>query len=288
MKRFLSLLAILVVVLSASAEDVKNPLYDELVNQGTAVPDGPTVKLPEPLIKPGQVPKDIDELLEKASGRVPRELFLKRSITAPFSLTIRSIEKEEDKRRGQLISLSFVAYGKLEDVIETDFIKQFLTGKEKPGNQAKTLSAEELQARGIRLVEGPKRKEEFGKVTLALLEKVQVEGVMRTVRTSQPRSVVYATQLDDRFKNDKDYPNRWRPILRLEENRLGPSQPYTGLVGYVVVTELEEPAQALLLEMQFLLHEPEEWFGGPNLLRSKLPIAIQENVRAFRRKLVRD
>ncbi len=288
-KRFLPALVVSAAALGALAQDRSNPLFEELLSTGIPIPQGPTVKLPPPLFTPGKEIRNRNELLEKASGKVPVELFLRRSVTAPFSLTITSVEKGEDKRCGQLISLAFVVYGKLESVLETDLIKQLLTGKDKPGNQANVLSPEELKERGIRLVEGPATKEQIGKLSLSLLDKVQIEGVAQTFRTSYPHAVVYATRLDDRFQNDKEYPNRWRPILRgKDDERLGPPQPYTGLGGYVVVTELEEPKGALLLEMQYLLHEPPDWFGGYNLLRSKLPIAIQDNVRSFRRKLARD
>jgi hypothetical protein len=92
--------------------------------------------------------------------------------------------------------------------------------------------------------------------------------------------------MDDRFQNDKQHPNIWRHINVVEEEeKLGSPQPYTGMAGYVLVTKLPEPAGALLVEMHFLLHEPPAWFGGRNLLRSKLPTLIQDNVRSFRRKL---
>ncbi len=157
-------------------------------------------------------------------------------------------------------------------------------GKDKPGNQAADLTPEELKARGIKLVEMGKTKEEVSKLSMTLLEKVQVDGATRSLRTILPHSIVYATQLDERFDKDKEYPNIWKHILKLEKG-FGPPHPYKALVGYVVVTELPEPKGALLLEVQFLMHEPPDWFGGPNLLRSKLGIAIQDNVRSFRRKL---
>lgn len=289
MRRIVPLLLLLGCTWSALAKDVQNPLFEELIQTGIPLPDGPTVKLPPPLFKPGQLPKDPSELLEKAAGRVPVELFLKRTVTAPYSLTIDSIDKADGQRCGQRISLFFIAYGKREDVLETDFLKQLLTGKAKAGNQATSLSPAELKARGIRLLDGPDLNEQIGTVSLSLLDKVQIDGVTQTLRTTQPQSIVYATRLDDRFKDDKEHPNRWRPILRaVDEDRLGPPHPYTGLAGYVVVTELPEPKDALLFEMQFLLYEPPDWFGGLNLLRSKLPIAIQDNVRTFRRKLVRN
>jgi hypothetical protein len=290
MKRLLSALFLLSFALPVLAGETTNPLFDELIKKGIPLPEGPTVKLPAPLLKPGQVPGDVNAVLEKAAGRVPVELFLRQTATAPFSLNIKSVETRDEKRCGQLIDLSFVVYAKLDDVVETDFVEQLLAGKKKGGNGGPApLSAKELEARGIRLLDTPRVKEQYGRVTLPLLDKVQVDGVTRSFRATYPNSVVYATRLDDRFKDDRTYPNRWRSIDKAANNgRLGPPQPYTGLGGYVVVTELPQPRGALLIEMHFLLHEPPDWFGGFNLLRSKLPIAIQDNVRSFRRKVVRD
>lgn len=287
---FLPLGAVAPLRSSAADEQAVNPLYEDLVHKGIAIPTGPTVKLPTPLIPPGATPANMNELLDKAAGRVPVEFFLRRSVTAPFSLTISSAEKKDGQRCGQEINLKFVAYGKLDKVVESDFIKQFLSGKGKKesGDQSTIMEPDDLKKRGIRLLDGRNRKEQYSTTTLTLLDKVRVDGVMRSIRTSSPQFVLSATRMDDRFQNDKQYPNIWRHInVREEEEKLGPAQPYSGMAGYVLVTKLKEPAGALLVEMHFLLPEPPAWFGGPNLLRSKLSTVIQDDVRSFRRKLTK-
>ena len=109
-------------------------------------------------------------------------------------------------------------------------------------------------------------------------------------RTWTPRSVLTATNLDERFENDKEFPNRWRSIMTQANmaEQLGQPRPYASMGGYATVVELPEPAGALLVELHFAFHEPADWFGGLNVLRSKFPILIQENVRSFRRKLGRE
>jgi hypothetical protein len=288
MKRFLFVLALACAPSAVLAEEPNNPLFDDLLTKGVPVPGGPTVKLPAPLFQPGPAPADYKEKLEKAAGRLPTELFLKRTINAPYSLKINSVDKAGNERCAQMIDLTFVAYGKLDAVLETDLIKQFLGGKAKSGDSgegATPLTSEELAARHIRTVGGRGLKEQYGKMALPLLEKVRIEGVMRTVRTNSPNAIVSATRMDDRFKNDKEYPNIWRHITVGEEEKLGPPHPYGGMAGYVVVTRLPEPKDALLVEMHYLLPEPPAWFDGRNLLRSKMPVVIQDNVRSFRRKL---
>jgi hypothetical protein len=294
MKRFLPLVFLVLAAIlqqahsRADKEETSNPLYEELVGKGIAIPAGPTVKLPAPLVRPGTAPANVMELLDKAARRVPVELFLRRTVQAPFSLTISSVDNKDGERCGQEIDLRFVAYGKLEAVLESDFMKQFLSSKKKKDDEEKStiLEAGQLKERGIQLLKARNLKEQFSTLTMSLLEKVQVEGVTRSVRTNSPQFVLSAMRMHDRFQNDKQYPNIWRHIKVLEdEEKLGPTRPYTGLAGYVLVTKVPEHEGALLVEMHFLLHEPHDWFGGPNLLRSKFPTVIQDNVRSFRRKL---
>jgi hypothetical protein len=68
--------------------------------------------------------------------------------------------------------------------------------------------------------------------------------------------------------------------------QLGSPSPYTAAGFYLKVTRLIEPAGAALIEYHMVFDEPNGWFGGANLLRSKLPLVIQEEVRNFRRRLI--
>jgi hypothetical protein len=294
MKIILSSLMALGLIAGALAAqgEPANELYQELVKVGIAIPDGPTVPLPVPLCTPGQVPADPAAVLEKAAGRVPTELFIKRTDFAPMNLTISQVAKANGDRCGQKIDLWFVTYGKLDAVLESDVIKQLFAGKGKAkggeSNEPTVLKTAELTARGIRLLAPqPKMKEQYETIAMTLLDKVQVQGVTRNLRTTAANSILFTTKLDDRFKADKEYPNRWQAIQRNadDEERLGPAHPYTGLGGYALVTALPEPRGAMLIELHYLFHEPPGWFGERDLLRAKLPTVIQENVRSFRRKL---
>src|SRR5581483_2351319 len=106
-----------------------------------------------------------------------------------------------------------------------------------------------------------------------LLKRVQLSGVMHRVSTTTPSSGVICTLLDNRFAEDKTYPNRWRSISRAPggEMKLGPFHPYSGMGGYTKVTKLSEPASALFVEFHATISEPYGWFDGANLLGSKLP-----------------
>jgi hypothetical protein len=270
----------------------RNPLFDELLEPGLQIPGAPTFKLPPPLFKEGMDKAASRAALEKAAGKLPLELFSKRSEQAPFNLKIDSINDKQDKRRGQSVDLWFVVYAKVSAVQKKDLVNLLLVGERKGDGlrKAEYLTAEQLAQRGIKPLSGDNLEERYTTFDMELLDKVLVTGLTRNVKTWSKQSVVLATRLDERFAMDKQFPNRWRSIARQgdKDDQLGPPQPYSGMAGYTSVMELAEPEGALLVEMHFAFHEPPEWFGGPNLLRSKLPILIQENVRSFRRKLARE
>jgi hypothetical protein len=65
---------------------------------------------------------------------------------------------------------------------------------------------------------------------------------------------------------------------------IGPARPYIGAAWYSKATKLQQPQGAVLFEYHIVFDEPEGWFNGANLLRSKLPLLVQDGVRKFRRR----
>jgi hypothetical protein len=85
------------------------------------------------------------------------------------------------------------------------------------------------------------------------------------------------------IRGDPEFPNQWRPVTREGGTTgLGPATPWGGAGFYLKVTRLAEPAGALFVEQHVVFAEPAGWFGGANLLRPKLPLAVQDRVRAMR------
>jgi hypothetical protein len=123
-----------------------------------------------------------------------------------------------------------------------------------------------------------------------LLDRVQVEMTSVSVVSRTDESLLVATRLDPRFAGDPEFPNQWRKLVRDETEdkvTLGPPHPYDCTATYLKITRLHEPKEALFVEYHRVSTEPKEWFGGANLLRSKLPILIQSEVRTFRREAVK-
>lgn len=267
-----------------------NPLLTELLEKGVPIAEGVTVKLPPPLLQGEPDAKATRAALEKAADRLPFELFIRKSEAAPFTLKINSVTDKKEQRLAQTVDLWFIAFGKLESAGKRDILNQILAGERGPDKGVEFLTAEQLRQRGIKPLNEPGLEERFATLDIAFLDKVRVTGITRNLKSGGSRALVLAMKLDERFANDKEHSNRWRSVNKVGDKgeELGPPQPYHGLAGYVCLTELSEPAGALLVELHFAFQEPPAWFGGPNLLRSKLPIVVQENVRTFRRKLSRD
>jgi hypothetical protein len=280
MKLLLPTLVLALFAAEAVAGGSGNALFDELTCKGIAIPGAGVVKLTPPLIKPGEVPKDVDALLEKAADTVPVDAFIRPSPLALFPIKIEPVPAEGE-RAAQSINLSFVVHARLKALDDASVVRRLLSSKR--GEQPTTLSAADLKKRGITVAADKQGREDYSTLNLTLLDKVQVEGVTHGLRTQLPGTILYAMKLDDRFKEDKQFPNQWQSIERTDTGeKLGPANSYTGLAAYIQVTELPRPKGGLLVEMHVILHEPPGWFGA-NLLRSKMPIAVRDNVQSFRR-----
>ena len=256
-----------------------NPLLRQLLDKGL---------LPAPLMSEGMTAKEQQIVLEKAAGNRPLDLFTKKSLAAPFALKINPATDSTGKRAGRLtLDLAFIAFGDLDRVIKEDVLNQLIGTEAKKGKDVTdvmVLTADQLRMRGIEGLKGADLEERYASLNIFLLDCVKITGVTRNVKTVGPTCVTLAMQLDQRFENDKQYPNRWRSYDPLAET-FGPAQVYGGLAGYARVSRLAAPAGALFFELHVAFNEPEDWFGGANVLRAKLPLVIEQNVRKLRRKL---
>jgi len=265
-----------------------NPLLAELLDQGLPIA-GLTYKFPAPLLPDNFDAQQQKSALEKAADRYPLDMFVRKSIVAPFTLKIESLADKQGQRQGQTADLFFVAHGRLDSLTKKDILNLLLRSENKDAKARppQVLSDADLQQRRITPMVKENLEERYARMDLLLLNKVQVMGVTRNVKSQSPRTLTVATQLDPRFADDGQFPNRWRSVRQQgdDKDQLGPPQPYAGFAGYVRVSQLTEPTGSLLVEVHFAFHEPQGWFEGKNYLRAKLPIAIQSNVRSFRKQL---
>ncbi|MGD9634571.1 MAG: hypothetical protein AB7G28_15305 [Pirellulales bacterium] len=280
-------LACLPAQLCLAADDI----YTTLVTKGIALAADETVKLPQPILADGlegaEQRKTIESLL---AGRYEWDEFSRKSVVSPLLLKIDDSERASGKL-GRRVDLYFIAFGKLELLQNDDKLQEQLTlaaagDADSNDGRVKVLSSDELAKRGLPASQ-TKSDPRWVAVETTLLNKVQINLTTRNAKTQKDDSLLIASILDPKFQGDADYPNCWRSISNddLGRRQVGPPQPYPGLGAYVKATRLVDPAGAAFIEYHVVYAEPEGWFHGANLLRSKLPIVAQDLVRKLRRKM---
>jgi hypothetical protein len=274
-------------VVFAQEIDTENSVLAELQTKGVTLSDGTVIQIPAPSFSAGMTATEEKAALKEVAGRYPVDQFTKDSRVAPFLLSLKSQTKADDKksRVGQTLDLWFVAYGDIKEIDEEKLLKDLASLEKSPDSDAHELTAEELKKRDIEMPESTeKNKWQFNFSEMGMLNLVKVAGVTQMLVTRGDDAVVIAGNLDPRFAGDADFPNQWRSQERdkLGKTVFGEPQPYAGFGGYAKATQLQTVKGAILVEVHLAFNEPEGWFDGKNLLRTKLPLIMQTNIRKFR------
>jgi len=291
-QRFLlaTVIAAVVQAVVPSYSSAADELFNVLTSQGIRVSESDAMKLPKPILREGMSSADQRRAIEtQLAGRYDWETFTRKAIVAPFLLKI-SEGAAESGPIGRRIDLYFVAYGDLKSLVGDDYLqKQLSLAAENdsaggPG-KVRTLTTEELRKRGIDAQNTADRR--WVAVTSNLLGKVRINLTTENQKTELPDSVLIASLADARFEGDAEFANNWRSLSTDDagQRQTGPPQAFSGLGSYVKATDLEDPNGAIFIEYHVAFVEPQGWFHGTNLLRSKLPIVAQDMVRRFRRSL---
>ena len=272
--------------------DTVNPLYKQLLDPGLAIGTNLNAKLPPPTM-----PDGLDAAQQTAAIRAligsdySYEEFTRRSVVAPQLLKIRDIIPSDPMASARGVDIWFVAYGDFKSMDDDKFLDRLLgAGRKKGGsaNKADGLEREALAKRNITIPEGLQKRERYGFVGFDFLDRVRLRATGRVIWSRTADSVLAAAEIDPRFLGDKEFPNEWQPLTRDGEKvNAGPALPWSGAAFYLKATKLAEPAQAIFVEQHIVFVEPSGWFQGTNLLRSKLPPAVQIIVRDMRREWVK-
>jgi hypothetical protein len=257
-------------------------LIDQLWNQGVVFDQTQAIPLPRPTLADGLDPAAQQQALARVADEThPLEALTRKSVVAPFVLKI-SDEKPLGGALPRRVDLWFVAYGDLKVIADESFLKGQIDAGSK-GDQGGFLSDQDLQSRNIT----PEKDQRFLAGAVTLFDRVRISGVMRTQLTRSDESATVAAVLDPRFDKDARFPNGWQPATRDDNGKVqfGETHLYHSAAWYCKATKLVQPAGAVLVEYHLLFDEPHAWFNGANLLRSKLPILVQDGVRKFRRRL---
>lgn len=280
-----------------------NRLYRELRQVGLVLNGRHRLPLPPPTMADGLDASSQRAILEALPNRNQTvEQFARKSVVSPFAMRFRDYPAVEGLEPIHGIDVWFVAHGSLEALTDPKF---FETATDREGGQgdsgsarARLLSPNQLKARGVASSDLDAGREQVALVNLRLFDKVELNVAGQSIwteapaadaaasRRPTPSSLTVAARIDRRFDHDSQSPNQWRPIRRQGGREVvGDPRTYTDAAWYYKVTPLVEPPGALFVEAHLVYVEPKDWFQGANLLRSKLPIVIQSEIRAFRKRL---
>ena len=224
---------------------------------------GVTVRLAEPsLASVDNVRSKIESVI---GGRRYRD-FARDSVFAPVHIKLSYVENDQGRRVGHRVHVALIVQEKLENLQSETYVRQLFPEDSSADEVAEAVSAENLK---LRNVTDAGDQVQYRRLQTRLLERVQLDCVVRFQMEAGSDYHRIDFRVDDRFDN------RW--------NSRDKSGSYKGLRGWIYTSPTDEGT--VFVEVRLLFSEPEDWFQGSNFLRSKLPLALQEVARDFRRKL---
>lgn len=271
----------------------ENSVLKQLTEQGVPVGNGSFVKLPSATMPDGLDGPAQQGILARIAAPNRRVSDLTRkSVVSPLVLKLGDVTTSDEKRPFRTVDLWFIAYGRLELFSQEEFLQKLVETAEssKKGRLPFVkgiLKRDQMKELNLLVEDSPERIQRFFFSTFGLFDRVLVSATRRVVVTRCSDSVSIAAIIDPRFSKSLAYPNHWRAVTRddRDEFKFGSPQPYESAGLYAKVTRLAEPAGALFIEYHHAFCEPEAWFAGTALLRSKLPMVVQDGVRKLRRRL---
>lgn len=273
----------------AQSRDGGGSLLEQITTRGTTFPNGLSV-----LLKPPSLDRSMDaatrqDALVSLAGGIGWDRFSRDSYVAPTEIDLQYVKNNRGERAGHLVHVAFVAHLDFDRLSDPDQVRTLFQSDAGDGQReeffADRATDEQLTRWGIQ-----DRRDDttYHRVHVSLLNRVVVDGWLKVQVVENESDLHIAWLLDPRFAFAERSPtgNRWSPVTQPDDARPDGTAtfPYQGLAGYMHVTRLDEPAGSCLIEARFAVHEPTDWFRGSNLLRSKLPLMIQESVRKFRRR----
>jgi len=270
----------------------QNAVYNQVLNQGLEA-GGQTIHLPKPRVLDGQDAGAQSAALREVAGS-DRALddMLRNSITAPYIIKV-----HDSKVAGATIRAAdvwFVVYAELNQI---DLAREAARADEKEVEvanmwfQTRLLKASDLHAAGLEppaVVAG--QSTWYSHVHARLLDRIDFEVINQVVASQSAESIVIASRTDPSFAKAGPIANGWKSVAPAGGGAAkaeGPTQPYAGGISYAKISRVALKPDALVVEMHVAFVEPDGWFHGAPILRSKFSIIAQDQIRSLRRELAR-
>ncbi|TVQ02963.1 MAG: hypothetical protein EA381_02315 [Planctomycetaceae bacterium] len=298
-----------------------NPVYLKLTDPAE---DSPLRLSPSRFASLRSAEDQVQELTSLAAPRYRLEELLRPSAVAPYLL---DIDRESpgsatsSLRRARVV---FALHGELDTLSDERFLERLLgdsavpgeTGAEKTnqaedagqGGATRALTDAELGAAGIASrsavgtdaefspkppgdvdERGESHGESYRWVQAELFSRVRISGVVHSYWTRDGDSILWAVRTDERFSSQPDLKLSWERMERQAAGDLKVVErgDWAGGGAYLRISRWADDPKVLICEAELAWVEPRAWFGGSNLIASKLPPAIQSQVREIRRAALR-
>jgi hypothetical protein len=268
-------------------DHTRNLVFAQVLTKGVEA-GGQTVNLPPPRFVDGLTAEEERAALRDVaeSDRAVDEM-LRDSVTAPYIIKVR-----DQKAAGATIRMAdiwFAAYAPLEQV---DPIRELARSDQKKVDVAnmsfetRMLKNDEILSAGIKPAEYAAAKTEWlAYVHARLLDRIEFDVTNHGAVSQSPSSIVVASRTDPSFDKVESKANCWRSVTA---NAPGAQkQPYSGGISYAKISRCALKPGALLVEMHVAFVEPDGWFAGAPILRSKFGVVAQDQIRTLRRELAK-
>jgi hypothetical protein len=284
-------LAIAILLLLQPRIDVEpahqqNQVYCEALLSGW-IAGGSTVAFPEPILKDGlSADAQRSALLRLCGSAEALGNLLHDSVTAPFVLKVHDQKGEHATIR--IVDLWFVVRGDLDRLDPVNVAAQTSGKAVEAGNmrfETRIPSDDELRPSKRSSERGQLFSRWFVHVEARLLDRIAVEATNELSATRTGESLVIAARVDHAFDRQGPLANRWQILL--QQGQSSSAHDYTGGMSYAKISRLRQPEGRLLVEFHGAFSEPEEWFQGAPILRSKFAPVAQDQVRRLRRELLK-
>ena len=268
----------------------QNTVYHLVLETGLEM-SGRKVQLPPPRLFDGQDAAAQRALLREVAGsdRALDDL-LRNSVTAPYVIKVR--DEKTDGATIRMADVWFVVYAELKQI---DFGQEASRTDQKEVEvanmwfQTRLLKEDDFKTIGVKLTpvaSGQNRW--FSHVHARLLDRIDFESTNQVMATQAPGSIVIASITDPAFAKVPALASHWKPLTNeVSKKSEDLASPYDGGMSYAKISRLELKPRAVLVEMHMAFVEPDGWFQGKPILRSKFSVIAQDQIRSLRRELAK-
>jgi hypothetical protein len=265
-----------------------NAVYSYVLGEGLDA-GRERIRLPEPRLLDGQdASAQRNALREVAGSDRALDDMQRNSITAPYILRVHDVKVADSTIRAA--DLWFVVHADLKQLDPAQEAARTDQKEVEAANmwfQTRLLKPTDLDAAGVKPPAlAPGQSIWYSHVHAQLVDRVDFEVTNQVMASQTADSVVIASRTDPSFTKAGPLVNGWKLLAPAAGGKAeGPAQPYSGGISYAKISRGALVPGALLIEIHVAFAEPEGWFQGAPILRSKFSIVAQDQIRSLRRAL---